>query len=496
MSDPDDARALALLTVDEMVRADRAAVARGVPGIELMENAGRAVADALAARWRPGSPPGPLLVLCGPGNNGGDGFVAARHLAAAGWPLRLALLGARARLTGDAAHHAALWPGEVLDLKPELAADSGLVIDALFGAGLSRPLDGVARATVAALRASGVAVVSVDVPSGLDGDSGQVLGAAAVRATLTVSFFRKKPGHLLLPGRGLCGEVAIADIGIPAQVLDEIAPGTVENGPGLWRQRIPVRGPADHKYRFGHALVVGGSAMTGAARLAARGAMRVGAGLVSVACPREVLPIYALSSASLITMPLDVEADFADLLADRRRNAVLIGPGNGVGAETRSRALMALAAGPAVVLDADALTVFQDSPGDLLAAIRGPCVLTPHEGEFARLFPDLAGDKLTRARAAAALSGAVILLKGADTVIARPDGFAAINANAPPSLAVAGAGDVLAGMILGLLAQGLTPFDAAAAAAWLHGAAATAAGPALLAEELPEALPIVLGRLS
>jgi NAD(P)H-hydrate epimerase len=407
----------------------------------------------------------------------------------------LALLGARENLTGDAARHAALWDDEVLELSPDLVDSEELVIDALFGAGLSRPLEGPARAAIETAGATGGPLVAVDVPSGLSGDSGAVLGPVAARADLTVTFFRKKPGHLLLPGRTLCGEVVVADIGIPEGVLEQIAPRAMENGPELWLDSLPRRKLVDHKYCFGHAVVLGGATMTGAARLAARAALRVGAGLVSVACPPDVLPIYALASASLITEPLAREGDFAALLADRRKNAVLVGPGAGVNAETRGHALAALGAGKTVVLDADALTVFAESPDDLFKAIKGPCVLTPHEGEFARLFPDLKGDKLERTRAAAERSGATVLLKGADTVIARPDGLAAINANAPPSLAVAGAGDVLAGLVLGLLAQGMAPFEAATAAAWLHGAAAATRGPGLLAEDLPEALPRVLRQL-
>ncbi len=497
-----------LLSVAEMARADAAAVAAGVPGVELMENAGRAVAEAIRVRHPSGGPAGPVLVLCGPGNNGGDGFVAARHLVAAGWPVRLALLGARDRLSGDAAHHAALWeePAEgtiealTEDGAEALLDDAEVVIDALFGAGLSRPLEGAARRVVELLASSRATVVAVDVPSGVSGDSGAVLGAAldatAVQAALTVTFFRKKPGHLLLPGRRRCGEVVVADIGIPDRVLDGIAPRTFENRPGLWGAGYPWRGLGDHKYDFGHALVLGGARMTGAGRLAARAALRVGAGLVTVACPPEALAIYALSTPSAIAVPAAGEADFAALLADGRKNAVLLGPGNGVGPETRARTLAALAAGPgsgrATVIDADALTSFQDRPAELFESISGRCVLTPHEGEFRRLFPDLEGDKLSRARAAAARSGAVVLLKGADSVIAAPDGRAAINANAPAALATAGTGDVLAGLVVGLLAQGMNSFDASCAAVWLHGESGEACGLGLIAEDLSEALPGVL----
>ncbi len=502
---------LALLSVAEMGRADAAAIAGGVPGAVLMEHAGAAVARAIRGRWGPR----PVLVLCGPGNNGGDGFVAARHLAEAGWPVGLALLGEAATLRGDAAQHAGRWrrPVEPLTeavLQGGILDGVGLVVDALFGAGLSRPLEGAARAAVEVVTARGLPVVAVDVPSGLSGDNGEVLGAYAFEADLTVTFFRKKPGHLLLPGRQLCGIVYVADIGIPESVLAELAPRTWENGPALWAARYPWRRAEDHKYRFGHALVSGGASMTGAARLAARAALRVGAGLVTIACPREALAIYAAETPSVITAPLDQEADFAALLEDGRRNAVLVGPGAGVGPglseAIRARALAALAGGKgrAVVLDADAITAFAGDPETLFGAISGPTVLTPHEGEFARLFPDLTGNKLSKARAAAAASGAVLLLKGADSVVAAPDGRAAINANAPPELATAGSGDVLAGLVTGLLAQGLPgglprdlqAFEAAAAAVWLHGAMASGAGPGLIAEDLPERLPAVLAALA
>jgi NAD(P)H-hydrate epimerase len=481
----------ALLTVAEMQRADAAAIAGGVPGPVLMENAGAAVAREIRARWAPR----PVAVLCGPGNNGGDGFVVARLLAEAGWPVRLGLLGTRAALKGDAAQAAQRWTGAVESLERGLLDGAPLVVDALFGAGLARPLDGVTLGVVEAM--AGLTVVAVDVPSGVHGDTGAVLGAAPA-AALTVTFFRKKPGHLLLPGRLRCGETVVADIGIPGAVLDGIAPRQWENGPELWIARYPWPRAESHKYARGHAVVMGGDRMTGAGRLAARAALRVGAGLVTVACPPEAFAIYAAGSPSLIVEPVGDDEAFAALLADARKNAVLLGPGAGVGVHTRARVLTALDAGKACVLDADALTSFAGAPADLLDRLpnemNGRCVLTPHEGEFARLF-DAKGDKLTRARAAAARCGAVVVLKGADTVVAAPDGRAVLNANAPPELATAGAGDVLAGLILGLLAQGMDAFDAACAAAWLHGEAATQVGPGLIAEDLPDALPAVLRRL-
>lgn len=483
------ARDYALLTPAEMARADRAAIAAGIAGITLMENAGRAVADTVRARWSPCR----VLVLCGPGNNGGDGFVAARHLAAAGWPVRVGLVGARDKLTGDAAHHAALWREPVLPLDTKLLEGADLVIDAIFGAGLSRPVEGEVRAIIEALAARRLPIVAVDVPSGIEGGTGEVRGAAAP-AAITVTFFRKKPGHVLLPGRALCGETVLADIGIPAAVLAEIAPKTHENAPALWLDGYPWPALDTHKYRRGHVLVAGGEIMTGAARLAARAAARMGAGLVTLAAPASVWPVYAAALTGIIVQRVAGAHDLSELLADERRNALLLGPGLGTSETTRTQVLAALATGRGVVLDADALTVFAEAGAALFGAIRGPCVLTPHEGEFARLFHQ-AGDKLTRARAAARESGAVLLLKGADTVIAAPDGRAIINGNAPPGLATAGSGDVLAGMIVGLLAQGLDPFRAAAAACWLHGETAAAFGPGLVAEDLIDCLPAVLARL-
>jgi hydroxyethylthiazole kinase-like uncharacterized protein yjeF len=482
-------RRRALLTPRQMGEADRLTIAGGVAGIDLMEAAGLAVADAVSRRWSPR----PLAVLCGPGNNGGDGFVAARLLAARGWPVRLALFGERAALRGDAAQAAARWSGPVEPLTPEVLDGAGIVVDGLFGAGLARPLEGAARAVVAAIAGRGLPLVAIDVPSGIDGESGAVRGIAP-RAAVTVTFFRKKPGHLLLPGRLYCGEVVVAPIGIADRVLEQVPPDTAENDPCWWQALLPRPAPADHKYSRGHALVAGGAVMTGAGRLAARAALRLGAGLVSVAAPAAAFAIYAAALTGVIVQPVGGLEDFRALLADPRRNAALIGPGAGVSAETRDKALAILHAGKTCVLDADALSAFADDPAALFAAIAAPCVMTPHEGEFARLF-ERAGSKPERARRAARQSGAVIVLKGADTVIAAPDGRVAINANAPPDLATAGSGDVLSGIVLGLLAQGMDAFAAAAAAVWIHGEAARRIGAGLIAEDLPESLPAVLREL-
>jgi NAD(P)H-hydrate epimerase len=480
-----------LLRVEQMYRADALAVAAGVPGIVLMERAGDAVTDAVRRRWTPR----PALILCGPGNNGGDGFVIARLLAEAGWPVRVALLGSRDRLAGDAAENAARWSGALLPLAPEAVEGAELIVDAIFGAGLARPVEGVAAATLAAARDRAVPVVAVDVPSGVHGDTGAVSGTA-IRADLTVTFFRPKPGHLLFPGRELCGELVVAGIGIPASVLSALAPDTWENTPDLWGGGYPWPSHASHKYTRGHALIAGGSHRTGAARLAARAAMRAGAGLVTIAADPSVVPIYATALAGALVEPVADANAFRALLQDARRNAVLVGPGGGTDRRTRDHVLDALAAGRRMVLDADAITVFRDEPQALFGAIaRTPTVLTPHDGEFGRLFPDLQGDRLGRARAGSRRSGAVVVLKGPDTVVAAPDGRAAINANAPPDLATGGTGDVLAGFVVALLAQGMRAFEAACAGVWLHGAAAAAFGPGLIAEDLPDRLPAVLAKL-
>lgn len=484
--------AAAILTVREMAKADAATIAAGTPGIQLMESAGAAVARSVRARWSPR----PVSVLCGPGYNGGDGYVVARHLRDAGWPVTVSSAAGRERLHGDAALAAARWIGPDRPLDDSALDGAALVVDGLFGAGLDRPLEGTVRRVVDLINVRGLTCVAIDVPSGVHGETGQVLGTAP-QAQCTVTFFRRKPGHVLLPGRSLCGQVAVADIGIPDSVLREIRPAAWENQPCLWLEAFPWPRLTDHKYRRGHSIVIGGAQMTGAARLAARAARRVGAGLVTVGCSPDVVPIYAADRPGLLVTGLPNEAAFEALLADERRNALLIGPGSGADDATRRRVLAGLRAGKRCVVDADALIAFAADRTALFEAVQGPCILTPHEGEFARLFPSLAGmpSKIERARAAAALSGAVLVLKGADTVIAAPDGRAIVNGNAPPDLATAGTGDVLAGLVLGLLAQGMAELDAAAAATWLHGAAAAAFGPGLIAEDVVDMLPATLRRL-
>jgi hydroxyethylthiazole kinase-like uncharacterized protein yjeF len=493
---------LELLTPAEMAEADRLVIAGGIAGIDLMERAGRAVADAVARRFPREAPE--VCVVAGPGNNGGDGFVAARLLAERGFPVRLLFLGERERLMGDAAEATRRWRGSVEPATPQALAGCGIIVDALFGAGLDRPVTGMAQAIIAAVNAGNAPVIAVDLPSGINGATGAVMGEA-VHATATVTFFRRKPGHLLLPGRLHCGPVEVADIGIPASVLGRVRPRAWANAMGLWAMHFPVPRLDGHKYMRGHAVVVsGGLASTGAARLTARGALRAGAGLVTLASPREALAVNAAGNLAIMVRPVDGAAELAGMLADRRVTAVVIGPGGGVGQAMRELVLAALAGRLAVVLDADALTSFAENPDALFEAIKArgeaPTVLTPHEGEFSRLFNITAKtteilSKIDRTSASAAASGAIVALKAADTVVASPDGRASITENAPAWLATAGSGDVLAGIAAGLLAQGMPAFEAASAAVWLHGEAGCEAGPGLIADDLPEALRAVYRRL-
>ncbi|QGY05474.1 bifunctional ADP-dependent NAD(P)H-hydrate dehydratase/NAD(P)H-hydrate epimerase [Methylobacterium mesophilicum SR1.6/6] len=489
-----------LLTVAAMRRVDAAAIDGETSGLTLMEAAGAAVAARARARLPAG---GRIVILCGPGNNGGDGFVAARLLAEGGATVELLLLGDRATLKGDAARAAEAWRGPVGRANPEALPPCDLVVDALFGAGLARDLDGVARALVEAVNTSGTPVLAVDVPSGVDGDTGAVRGAG-IRAVETVTFVTLKPGHLLEPGRSLCGQLSVADIGTgPAAFEAGLAAcvPTYRNGPDLWAREFPRLTGTSHKYTRGHALVLSGPATkTGAARLAARGALRVGAGLVTVVSPVAALPENAAHLTAIMLRPCESADDLDDMLTDERLNVVLAGPGLGTGEPTRERVAVAAAAGRGLVLDADALTSFAGQAPLLAAHLAdggAQAVLTPHAGEFARLFDGTeataeGADKVARTRAAARLTGAVVVLKGSDTVIAAPDGRAAINDHGSPYLGTAGSGDVLGGLIAGLLAQGMEPFEAASAGVWLHGDAGLRHGPGLIAEDIPELMPAVL----
>lgn len=490
-----------LLTPDEMGQADQLAIAAGpLDGPQLMRNAGRAVAAEVLARYGDATR---ADILCGPGNNGGDGYVVACELRRTGMAVSLHALAAPKPGT-DAADAAQRWDGPTLDMDAFDPAPGGLVVDALFGAGLERPLAGKALAAVERAKKAGCRVVAVDLPSGLSGASGAVLGDACP-ADLTVTFFRKKPGHLLYPGRDLCGEVVLADIGIRAEVLDQVKPDCFENLPALWRGHLPATERDAHKYSRGAVAVFsGGPSSTGAARLAAMAAQRAGAGAVTVLSPPSAMLVNACHLTSIMLRAIDNASEAEAFLAEGKTAAVAIGPGFGVGERLR-RMIATVLAGRlrTVVLDADALTVYADAPQNLFdmiaAAPKGSVVLTPHEGEFARLFADLAADntlsRLDRARLAAERSGAVVVLKGPDTVIAAPDGMAAINANGGPVLATAGSGDVLAGIVTGLAAQGMAGFHAACAAVWLHAEAGNMAARGAIAEDFIHLLPAVFTEL-
>jgi hydroxyethylthiazole kinase-like uncharacterized protein yjeF len=466
-----------------MAVADRAAIEAGTPGLELMERAGQAVADAVAQRFRPQ----PAVVLCGPGNNGGDGYVVARLLKERGWPVEIRALGEPA--TQDAQAMSARWDGATTPLNGALGGE--LVIDALFGAGLSKPLSGPAANAATLLASRPGTVVAIDMPSGVPGDTGRPLGPA-VCAGLTVTFHARKPGHLLEPGRGLCGEVVVADIG-----LGPTPSKLVENGPELWLPRFPWPSAASHKHARGRLMVISGDAWsTGAARLAARAGLRIGAGLVTIYAGQDALAANAAHLEAVMLKPFDTDLELEQ--AADEADAAVIGPAAGVNDTTLLNVLALARTGAALVLDADAITVFRDDPEELFSVLDRDDILTPHPGEFERLFPGLlkgSPERITAARRAAEKADAVVLLKGPDTVIAAPDGRTAVNVNGSPWLATAGSGDVLAGYIGGLVSQGMESFEAACAGAWIHAEAAELHGPGLISEDLPGLTPAVLRRL-
>lgn len=492
-----------LLTTAEMAAADRAAIAAGTPGIDLMEAAGAAVARKIKLRWRPR----PAAILCGPGNNGGDGFVIARLLREAGWPVEVIHAPQPERLPGDARTAFDRWtgtagagamPAATSEWRTDAVDRAELIVDALFGAGLTRPVSGQPAALLARAadrqRDGGVPVVAVDVPSGVDGDSGACLGPVA-SADLTVTFFRAKPGHYLLPGRELCGALEVCDIGIADLVLDPIAPQVAVNGPVLWQSGLRPPSPGDHKYTRGHVLVVAGE-MPGASALAARAAARAGAGMVTVGWFPEddaaLRPFFdAQLPASFLRQELGNIEDLAQFCRDRKVRAILAGQGFGRSAE-RQRKLSRLARTKTnCILDAEAISAFVSTVGDRSGPLDTGTILTPHSGEFTRIagLEEAGAGKLERTRRAAGKTGATVVHKGYDTVIASPDGRAAINPNALPILASAGTGDVLAGTVAGLRAQGMPAFEAACAAVWCHAEAARLCGPGLAADDLPDRIP-------
>jgi ADP-dependent NAD(P)H-hydrate dehydratase / NAD(P)H-hydrate epimerase len=502
-----------ILTAAEMREAERRTVAAGASSFDLMQRAGRAVAETalrmLQTRATQGEEPHnvKVTVLCGPGNKGGDGFITATELAARGYGVDVALLGDRADLTGDADRAAALWHGPIaaIDTSGAVAhalvnAPPALIIDALFGIGLNRPVTGPAATLIASLPR--MPILAIDIASGIACDSGAVLGIA-VHATRTVTFGRLKPGHLLMPGRHYGGAVEIADIGIDPTVIAGLDCQTVHNVPGIWCEDFPVPDATAHKYTRGWAAVVCGPALsTGAARLAAMTALRAGAGIVTLhAAPDAATVLAHHLTAIMIRGTSSIEA-FTEGLTDARLRSIVIGPALGLDDDAQLKLAAVLARNVGVVIDADALTLLARHRAvlwPLLTSRTAATVLTPHAGEFNRLFgvaPDQQqADRLSAACIAAHTSGATIILKGADTIVAAPDGRVAINDNAPADLATAGTGDVLAGLAGGLLAQGVAEFQAAAMAVWMHGAAARHVGPGLIAEDLPHAMPRIVDAL-
>ncbi len=479
----------AILTVSEMTKADQAAIAAGAPGRVLMQRAGEAVFQAILARWSAR----PVVVLCGPGNNGGDGYVVAQRLLEAGWPVKVAAMVEAARLKGDAALAAADWTGQTVALTRGALRGAELIVDAIFGAGLSRAPDAGVRDVLRGAEAT-APIVAVDLPSGLAGDTGQPM-TMAPKAALTVTFHRKKPAHVLEPGHSLCGEVVVADIGLAAPAPRDIR--LTENGTWLWLSRYPWPKIDAHKGDRGRLIVVSGPAhTTGAARLAARAGLRIGAGLVTVATPPESLSVNAAHLTAIMLQPFLNEEELQAMA--EKVDAVVIGPAAGVTEETRLNVLACCRTGAAMIVDADALTIFRDEPDELFSALDRDDVLTPHPGEFERLFPGLLARSACRvvaARVAAEMAGCVVVLKGSDTVIAGPDGRASINTNGAPWLATAGSGDVLSGLISGLIAQGMDSFEAACAGVWIHAESGRDFGPGLISEDLPELVPALLRKL-
>lgn len=481
-----------ILSTHQMKLAEHAACTGRTTSFTLMQRAGKAVADEIISHYEKQ----PVLVLCGAGNNGGDGFIAAALLKKKNWAVRAACAVDIYDLQGDAARAAEGWTGEVLSFDTLTIPEDGLIVDAVFGTGLSRPIDGQIYDTLMSLRDTDCPIIAVDVPSGVNADTGECQDCTP-QAELTITFARKKPAHLLLPAREASGELVVADIGIADDVIEPLAPFILENSPALsWGQADFNKPMNAHKYHHGHVVVLGARRMTGAGCLASVAALRMGAGLVTVVAPADTAIIYQLHNPSLLVEPIGEPARFKEHLKDTRRNAVLIGCGAGTdnAGILKKIVLDTIQFQPQkiCVLDADALSVFADDPRVLMGALGSHCILTPHEGEFARIFPDLKGSKVERVYAAAKRSKAVIVLKGADTVIASPDARVVINANGTGWLATAGTGDVLAGMIAGIAARGiLDPFDSACAAVWIHGRAGELAGAGMLSSDLPSVIPKV-----
>lgn len=474
-----------ILTAQEMRQADQSAIAAGAKGIELMTAAGHAVAHKIAQEFAPC----PVLVLCGKGNNGGDGFIVAGLLEKAGWPVRVACLSKITELKGDAALAAKTFSGKVEALNSNLGIkDARIVVDAVFGTGFTGTLEPELVTLFDKVRAKSPAVIAVDMPSGIDADSGTI-AEGTLKADITVTFCRRKIAHMIYPSRTWCGRVVRSDIGIDDSVIAQQTVLAYENNPALWVASLPVPGHDSHKFTRGHVSVYGGTFRTGAAALAARAAQRAGAGLVSIASADSAQLYYRLAAASLMVDECNTLDDYKAILADERRTAAVIGPGalpaQGGEEDLRAAVLAAVATPKVVVLDGDVFRAFEHQPAQLFGQLDPTRhVMTPHAGEFLRLFGTPDGSKLDQARAAAKKANAVIVYKGADTIIAAPEGLAVIDVSGPPTLATAGSGDVLAGLIAGFAAQGMPAFFAACASVYLHSHSARLHGLGLTAEDI------------
>lgn len=450
-----------ILTADEMRAAEQAVMRDGTTVETLMERAGAAAAEAI---WGYAEPR-PTLILCGPGNNGGDGYVIARHLKERGVEVQVAAL---FEPQGEAACRArSMWSGEVVALAEAKAAP--IMVDALFGTGLARPLEEAVSSALARFAAEAAVRIAVDLPSGVATDDGSILSPIP-SYDLTVTFGAMKPAHLLQPAARHMGRVVIADIGVE----------TSSGFHAIGRPALSGPGPDDNKYSRGYVAVVGGH-MPGASALAAAAALRSGAGYVR------------LISDAIASLPHAIVRGSADftLLQDSRVSAAVIGPGLGRERDAEQSLQHALASNLPLVLDADALFLLRGRIEALHGLDHVP-ILTPHAGEFDNLFPTIEGSKVERARRAAQAAQAIMVFKGADTVVAAPDGRAAIAYPASSNLASAGTGDVLAGVAGAMRARGLNAFEAACAAVWLHARAAEAVGAGLVADDLIEALPAAL----
>lgn len=488
-----------LLTPEEMGNADHlAATLNREDSFKLMERAGQAIADIVLNDYRQCRK---IAVLCGPGNNGGDGYMAAHILKSHGFEPTIFALGTP-RAGSDAEKAAALWGAKHLAFDNfSSPQDFDVVIDALYGAGLDRPLEQSLQEKLKRLNESGIPVIAVDLPSGVFGQNGAIKGEA-VKASKTVTFFRLKPGHVCYPGRLQCGEIRLADIGIPEKVLETIKPTRFINFLSLWLKNWPELDYDTHKYRRGHAVVFSGhQSSTGAARLAAHAAARSGAGLVTIVSPEDALLVHEMHLTSIMLKEMGSDTEILDFLENRKVRSVILGPAFGSLERALSIIKIVLLKSKifTLVLDADALTAMAGKGEEIFALIKQSpvnVILTPHEGEFQRVFPSVAHmedlSRIEKAAKAATVSGSVVVYKGADTIIASPDGRLAVNVNGTPFLATAGAGDVLSGIIGGLSAPKMLPFEAACAGAFLHARCAEHFGHGMIAEDIVSAIPLVL----